>query len=185
MSKKWLCQDLSSVIHCFKSLETIFKEKWKKMCCVVKSYTNGGKFSFAGNSCTILLNNVDKLQRICEHSQGRCMEFVDTFRKFKIVVDDCFSLRLRPNYEKHIAEFKESYELLNISITPKVHIIMHHIAQFCNKHQMGLGFFAEQATESSHYDFNETLKDFKVAGINEKYDAKVVRALLKYNSMHL
>lgn len=180
---------LGCVNKLYSSMQILYSdiaEKWRKDCNVVKSYTNGGKFSFAGNACSSLLDNVDNLRRICEHGGlSRCMEFVDTFYKFKIVVDDCFSLKLRPDFEQHISEFKKSYELLNISITPKVHIIMHHVGPFCEKHQMGLGFFAEQATESSHHDFNENWKHFKVGEENDKYWDKLLRAVLKYNTTHL
>ena len=113
------------------------------------------------------------------------MSHVDTLRKFAIVVDDCFSIELGLNYEQHIEDFKQSYESLGASITPKVHIIFHHVAQFCNIQKKGLGFFAEQSTESVHHDFNERLIDFKVPEISENYWPKNLRAVSKYNSLHL
>ncbi|CAH0560384.1 unnamed protein product [Brassicogethes aeneus] len=38
--------------------------KWAQQSNIERSYTNGGKFSFAGNACNALLNNVNKLKFI-------------------------------------------------------------------------------------------------------------------------
>lgn len=162
--------------------------KWAQQCHVERNYANGGNFSFEGNACKSLLKNVDKLQTICELDPGGlagCMDYVDTFKKFEIVVHDCFSHDLRANFEHHIEEFKRSYEVLGISVTPKVHTIFYHVAQFCSKHRKGLGFFGEQATESVHHDFNENWKNYKVSKLSENFWPHLLRAVCYYNSGHL
>ena len=42
-------------------------------------------------------------------------------------------------------EFKKAYEKLNIPMTNKVHVLVAHVADFCEKKNKGLGFFSEQA----------------------------------------
>lgn len=68
---------------------------------------------------------------------------------------------------------------------PKIHTIFKHVSQFCSKHQVGLGFFAEQATESVHHNFNEKWKKYKVPKIDEKYFDSLLRAVRNYNSTHV
>ena len=54
---------------------------------------------------------------------------------------------------------------LNISVTPKIHAVMYHIAEFCQMTGRGLDPWNEQAGESVHHDFNETWKRFQVNDI--------------------
>ena len=161
-------------------------KQWAELSNAAKTYSNGGKFSCAGNQCKLLLNNIDKLQEICEKkSFFTGLDYVDAFKKFQVVVNDCFSSELQKNYDKHIEEFKGSYEHLGISITPKVHVVFHHVAQFCSRYKMGLGFFSEQATESTHFDYNKHFENFKVPEISDQFFSKTWRAVCSYNSSHL
>jgi hypothetical protein len=43
------------------------------------------------------------------------------------------------SHEENISEFKATYMKLNIPITPKLHAIFNHIANFCDSRQLGLG----------------------------------------------
>lgn len=85
----------------------------------------------------------------------------------------------------NIIEFRRSYEYLEISITPKVHAVFHHIIQFCSKHRMGLGFFGEQGSESVHHDFSEKMKNCIVTKLSENYWPKLLQTVCSYNSLHL
>ena len=38
-------------------------------------------------------------------------------------------------------------------MTPKVHAVFYHVSEFCEKKQMGLGFFSEQEMECVHFEF--------------------------------
>ena len=81
---------------------------------------------------------------------------------------------------------KKSYLHLEISITPKVHAVFHHIKDFCSKTAKGLGVYSEQAMETVHFDFLQTWANYKVKNItNENYDSRLLRAVCDYNSNHL
>lgn len=92
------------------------------------------------------------------------MGLVDCFKKFRIVVEDCFSI----NFEQHIT-------VMNFSKTKSADHFLSHWP-FLPKHQIsptcivccliGLGFFEEQAIESAHHDFNENWKNFKFSKKN-------------------
>ena len=102
-------------------------KQWAELSNAAKTYSNGGKFSFAGNQCKLLLNNIDKLQEICEKkSFFTGLDYVDAFKKFQVVVNDCFSSELQKNYDKHIEEFKGSYEHLGISLVSWLFSTMLH-----------------------------------------------------------
>ena len=50
--------------------------------------------------------------------------------------------------------FSNLYRQLDISVTPKVHILESHITDFyeISEEKVGLGFFSEQGFESMHHD---------------------------------
>lgn len=159
-------------------------EDWETQCHVKRKNAHGGNLSFAGNACKLLLNNVDKLRMLCNRSLG-CLKYVDCFQKLKMVVDSCFSMTLQADYVKHINLFKESYEALGISVTPKIHAIFFHVTEFCSKTGKGLGFYSEQVIESLHHDFSDTWKNFKVLKEHPQYKDRLLRAVCQYNSKHL
>ena len=49
-----------------------------------------------------------------------------------------------------------------ITVTPKVHAVMFHIAEFCLMTGQGLYPWSEQTGKSVHHDFKETWKRHKV-----------------------
>ena len=76
--------------------------------------------------------------------------------------------KLLPDYKVQLLEFKQSYKKLKISVTPKVHAVFHHIAEFCDVVQMGLSLWSEQTTESLHSDFSTVWNNFKVRNTNPR-----------------
>lgn len=159
--------------------------KWAEECNVARVDVYRGKLGFEGNSCKILLNNVDKLRRLSNKYNITCLQYVDTLEKFRNVVDSCFSTHLEENYETKISEFRDSYLALGIPVTSKIHTIFYHVKQFCAEHGIGLGFYSEQAFESVHYDFNKTWANFKIKVGDESYGSKLLRAVCQYNCNHL
>jgi hypothetical protein len=154
---------------------------WAKSCNVQREVTHGGT-GFKGNACKTLLEKVDILRRDC--SLG-CLKFARVFQDFRAVVKSCFGQDLDPNFGFYIDSFKQSYLSLNISVTPKVHAVFFHIAEFCNKTQQGLGFFSEQAMESVHFDFNSVWKKYKVSRDHSDYSSRLLRAVCEYNSLRI
>ena len=71
--------------------------------------------------------------------------FVVALRAFDAVRKACFGHNLDKDYLTHIKNFGDAYLALGIEITPKVHIVLEHVGEFCGRHEQGLGFFSEQA----------------------------------------
>ena len=78
---------------------------------------------------------------------------------------------------------------LGISETPSIHAAKVHIQDFLgrNEAESGLGIFSEQASESVHYDWEESVWDrgYKVPETHPNYPNQLRKAVGKYNSRHL
>ena len=75
---------------------------------------------------------------------------------------------------------------LNISVTPKVHAVMYHVADFCNLKGMGLAPWSEQTSKSLHRDFTMIWNTFKVKNTDHpEYGRRLLQAVSMYNSQHL
>ena len=70
---------------------------------------------------------------------------------------------------------------LGITVTPKVHTVMYHVAEFCIMTGRGLGPWSEQTGESVHHDFKETGMRNNVNDI----ERQLLKAVSIYNSQHL
>ena len=130
---------------------------------------------------TNLFNQVDKLRSVCESDV-----YPRAFDAFNEVVTSCYGSDLHADFEVKINAFRQCYLELGISVTPKVHAVFHHVADFCNMTGHGLGPWSEQCAESIHHDFVETWSRFKVKDIEHpKYGQALLDAVCYYNSMHL
>ena len=130
-------------------------EKWPKECNMTPDPMYGGVFN--GNDCRTLLKKADILQSL-SYSHLEVQPFTQAFRALDKVVEACFGTTLNPSYMERISEFRNSYidlvELKYINITPKVHAIIHHVQEFCEK-SGSLGRHSEQASESVHADLKK------------------------------
>ena len=104
-----------------------------------KDYRDG---NMNGNACKKLLGKLSILKRRVPRKLRKYVEALGAFEKVR---QSCFGQDLLPSYRADIQDFREAYEKLNIAMTNKVHVLVDHVADFCEKHQKGLGFFSEQA----------------------------------------
>lgn len=142
-----------------------------------------GGSNFTGGDCRKLLLNVDSLAAICPIG---ILPFVDSLRKLCHVVDACFGSDLRYDFQEKIAEFETSFLDLGIGITPKVHILLRHVPEFCWRHEKALGRFSEQASESVHVALKEFWKKRKVSDLsNPRYEQSLRQTVVEFNSKHL
>jgi len=107
---------------------TITAKDWSTECALVRPKFHGGEFN--GNSCKILLNSVDKLEKIAPKENNEVQQVVKVLKDFKTIKDMCFGKEVKSDYRVAIKEFEASYKLLGISVTPKVHAVLDHIEDF-------------------------------------------------------
>lgn len=154
-------------------------EKWAEKCNVQREAYFGG--AFTGNSAQSLLKHTD-----CLMQMGCPIQYINAFVDFNQVVQSCFSKELHPDYQSKIKKFIESYKHINVPITPKIHIIQHHISDFCSKMGNGLGRHSEQASEAVHYDFlNSAWNRYKTNEGHPLYGDRLLRSVADYANKHL
>ena len=144
----------------YESLESKWpdSEEWLKVCNVKKEEYHGGKF--AGNESRKLLRYVNRLEQL--NPPASVNNFITAFNSFNAVVDACYGKELHPDFERRIAVFALDYLKLGITVTPKVHAVIFHVAEFCQMTGQGLGPWSEQAGESVHHDFKQIWKNYSV-----------------------
>ena len=165
---------------------TITAEDWSTECALVGPKLHGGEFN--GNSWKILLNSVDKLEKIVPKENNEVPQVVKVLKDFKTIKDMCFGKEVKSDYRVAIKEFEASYKLLGISVTPKVHAVLDHIEDFFVRQNDGLGLrhHSEQASEAVHKDFTKlwTGAGYKREMINKEYSNNLLKCVVVYNSTH-
>lgn len=155
--------------------------EWAAACHVMREALHGG--CFTGNSSRTLLKRVVLLAAM---APPHCWPFIEAFKCFGDVVAACYGDSLQPNFEETIGRFQRAYLQLNISVTPKVHAVFFHVAEFCSSTQCGLGPWSEQAVEAAHSDFNGVWRNFEVKDLHHpEYGTRLLRAVRVYNSRHV
>ena len=145
---------------------------------------HGGEF--VGNDCRDLLKNVDTLERLAyKYSKLQALQFVRLFRAFRDVIKSCFGGELHQDYLDRIDEFKTSLFATGMRITPKMHIIIFHIPQWCGHFKKSLGLYSEQTLESSHKKFKKYFDRYKVAQLNPRFGEQLKSAVCSFNSKAL
>lgn len=80
--------------------------------------------------------------------------------------------------------FKTNFLNSDLKVTPKIHAIFYHITDFCEMAKVGLGVYNEQASESVHYDFLNTWKNYKVNTNHHQFGDRLLSAVKHYNAIH-
>ena len=140
--------------------------------------------SLEGPQCKALLQD-ERLADLKLSVPENLEKFVEVLHQFNLVRESCFGQDLAFNYKSQIEQFEIAYKKLGISVTPKIHCIFVHVPQFCDLKGVGLGFYSEQASESVHYDFKQTWNNYKVKENHPDFAKNLLKAVLKYNALHI
>ncbi len=74
----------------------------------------------------------------------------------------------------------------NPRMTPKVHLLVHHVPEYVHRTAAPLGPTSEQALESQHRFFDIFYHRFKVNCTNSPvFRKRLLNAVLHYNACHL
>ena len=170
----------------YDGLEKVWPQSqdWLKACNVRKTEYHGG--SFAGNDSRALLKKVNRLEELYPANNPNAQKYSVAFNALNEVVGACYGYDLHPDFEGKIKKFTEAYLDLKISVTPKIHAVMHHVSEFCHLTGRGLGPWSEQTGEAIHHDFKQTWKRFTIKDTQcENYGKHILQAVSTYNSQHL
>ena len=150
-----------------------------------------GSRRFEGNQAHKLLMKIDILERdimkMDPETIIKSLPFVQCLRKFEKVVTACFGQTLDLSYGAYIDEFSTTYRSLDISVTPKVHIVERHVSEFLKLkgETTGLGFWSEQSMEAGHHDFKMEWEKVKVSPNHKEYAERLFKTVVRYNGKHL
>ena len=147
---------------------------------IVRENYHGGQME--GRMCDKLLTKAHVLE---ERLPEDLKKFARAMSHFKNVMIACFGDELKPNFLVAIEIFRTSYMSLGINVTPKVHAVFDHVGEFCARKNCGLSKYAEQASESVHYDFNTHWKRYQCEPSNKGYADALRSCVVNYNSQHL
>ena len=140
---------------------------------------------FKGNSARRVLSHAGDLE-LDVTLPRRLKIFAHALQAFNIVVAGSFGKYESKFIIKEIYDFETAFMKLNISVTPKVHAVFEHLPEFLNLGYGPLGYYSEQATEASHYDFTPVWNNY---GSNptkiEQVGMQHLHAMNKYNSLHV
>ncbi len=107
------------------------------------------------------------------------LPIVKCLRLFEKVVEATFGHVLSSNYEEVISQFGVSFTTImstfHISMTPKIHVLVHHIPQFIRMTQIPLGLISEEVVE--RYGVNWTY--------NRNLPNRFLHSVIHYNSYHI
>ena len=95
---------------------------------------------------------------------------------------------LKPDYEDDIKIFMDNYRALGLTVTPKVHILEAHTAQFLKmfNENKALGWYSEQAMESCHQELKKELRAEAMVGVDhENYGEKLKNIMVRVTGKHM
>nr|XP_047136675.1 uncharacterized protein LOC124813537 [Hydra vulgaris] len=133
---------------------------------------NGGGFD--RHNCQKVLSCLDELITIAPLLMIPCIE---TLRKFKIVTEGCFGMKLSLEFSRDIQEFVSEmcnlhkylieYTTHKICLGWKFHIIQSHLVMFLERKNKPLGIFYEQSCEAVHKNINKIIKRFAASELSK------------------
>lgn len=160
-------------------------EEWPRSMGLVRQVQHN---DFNGNDCHRLINSTRKL-RMIRKLRSKMKEislFAEAFECLRDVVHGCFGSNLDPSYAEDIQDFRKAFECLNLSLTPKLHILTQHLTQYIQRTQCGLSLDSEQALEACHFDFDRVYQKYACRNLeNPKSGDLLLKAVLDYNGHHL
>ena len=173
--------------HIFNELNDLWGEdrayKWALTYNIPNDSHHGN--GFKGPSARSVLSHASDLEK--DVSLPRSLKiFAHALQAFNIVVAGSFGKFESKFIIKEIYAFETAFMKLNISVTPKVHAVFEHLPEFLNLGYGPLGYYSEQATEASHYDFTPVWNNFASNPTKlEQVGRQHLNAVNKYNSLHV
>ena len=135
-----------------------------------------------GNACRSLLHKAHELYNCLPDN---LQPYATCLVKLDAVVSGCFGSQLHPEFRKRIADFGLAYDKLPLSISPKVHVLLHHVPALCSATGHALGSVSEQAFEAVHHDFHHVWQRYTMPVQHPKYAHALLQAVVAYNSFHV
>jgi hypothetical protein len=133
-----------------------------------------------GNNARKLLKKTNILEEISPTNK-----YINAFKAFNKVVEASFGYLLMPNYIEQIEWFRQEITAAAVHITPKIHAVLFHVEDFCEKTKRGLAYYSEQASEQIHHAFNMHSLNFNINSSSPEIGPRLLRSVCAFNSEKL
>ncbi|PAA75279.1 hypothetical protein BOX15_Mlig024734g1, partial [Macrostomum lignano] len=153
---------------------------WLQSHGIVRAGYRGG--TMEGNACRKLLLMAEVLLEDVPHE---LQPFAQCLICFNSVVNGAFGQELAPDFGERIENFGAAYLALGLTVTPKVHVFLCHVSEFCHRTGRALGACSEQAVESAHSDFQRTWQRYRLPADHPQFGNRLLQATVAYNSWHI
>jgi hypothetical protein len=158
--------------------------KWAEDTHSIRMDAHQGK-GFKGNNARKILEKAHELA-LDKALPKELVHFAHALEAFNTVVIGSFGKYESKFILTEIYAFEKAYMKLGISVTPKAHAIFEHLPEFLELGYGPLGYYSEQATEASHYDFLPVWLNYPSNPLNPlQVGTQHHTALLKYNSLRV
>ena len=179
---------LGPVNHVFKALEKKYPQILQT---ISKLHIQKSKYhgcSFEGNQCRSILRSIHKLN---------IPDRFSAFREVLLAINDlhrlCNDQILSCNYPKIIDEFRLAWfqligEFGDISTTPKIHILLHHLEDYFDLSNTTLVKTTDELCENMHQFLNKRLmkSSYFVKDVsNQSHGDRLFRAVKHLNSYNI
>ena len=159
-----------------------------------KEYFTKGRTTFpgqfAGDDCKTFL---DKIHILIEELQKNPEAFqiaepiIIAIKSFNNIRKQCFAVHLDGDYKRSIQEFAHLWIKCGRNITLKCHVLVVHVPEFLDQQKnsypgYGLGFWAEQAMEGMHSEFNHFWEHNGAKPSNQNYESILFEKLVTFDA---
>ena len=123
--------------------------------------------------CHKLLKNVDKLAAL--NPPKYVVEYIKVFKVLEVIVHGSFGNVLSDTLNADILTFQELYIALKdkngnaLTVTPKIHLLVAHVNQFCHTRNHRLGPYSEQSGDTIHSVWSKEWKNYKCNVLNAHF----------------
>ena len=144
------------------------------------------KENLTGKQIEKLLDTIYRLEMFLG-KDSPVQQYVDTFYALKEVKEACFGKIVYDDYKDAILKLISCWEKLELSVTPKAHIVFCHVPQFIEKYGKGLGVYAEHVFESVHGHFKDywVKRGYKRRIGATDYNQQLLKCVTAYVSEHV
>ena len=146
--------------HIIKNLAKLCPDEVKKFIKTVQvspEKYHGGDYE--GNEIDKCLRNIGELEKLLTDEY---FEFIEAFKSIKELNDHVAGRKLKDGFEEVIDRFSINFLNLNanhnVSITPKIHIIINHVKEYCRRTKCSLGSCSDQTIEAVHQVVNNRFR---------------------------
>ena len=111
--------------------------------------------------------------------------YASLFESVDGIMHFCYGADLKEDYRHCFEEFRNAVDTIGCSVTPSMHMMGHHMEQFCDKNGCGLLIYSEETAEGSHHEVTNFFERYKVPLVGRpRHGEFLLRMMTGLNAAH-